>query len=145
MVKGVKEMKREKLNRVTKFIMIISTASLIVADLFFANVVNSHSSGLMSFGYTTNLMFLFMFTFPVVFFLLNTLSFIKECILYRAGECSKGKFNSISSSFVLMLLGIAFYIVGANMTSVVGIYLAMASIVFLLVSVILMFIYFNKR
>ena len=137
-------MKREKLNRITKYIMIISTASLIVADLFFANVLSHHSLGLMSFGYTTNLMFLFMFTFPVIFVLLDTVSFIKECILYRAGECSGGKYKCISLSFLFMLLGIACYVLGAMLTSVAGVYIGGASIVLLLVSVILLFSYFNR-
>lgn len=137
-------MKKEKVERISKFIIVVSIISVVIADFFFAYFLTHHSVGLMSFDYKTNLYFLLMFTFPIIFIIIDVVSFIKECVLYKNKETKKEKFKMISASFLTMLAGFSLYALSSFISHSYAIYLGGASVLLIVASVILMFIYFRK-
>ena len=85
-------MKKDKIERITRIVIALSIAGIVIADLFFAYYMERHNAaGLMTFGYTTNLVFLFMFSCPVVLALVSSVEFIKEMILLKNGEGERKK------------------------------------------------------
>ncbi len=138
-------MKREKIEKTIRGIIIISIVAVIIADLFFAYFIDIHNaSGLLNFGYTTNLMFLLMFSCPVIFVFINTATFVKEMILLKIKENTKLKTKLSSISFIFALIGFLLYFVASSITSTIAIALGGVSIILILISIIIFFVYIKK-
>ena len=139
-------MKKQRIEKVARNIMLISGISIIVADFFLAYLLNSHNEGsLLSYGYSTNLAFIMMFSCPVIFMVMNITSFIKEMLLVRIKENTKAKTNLSLYSFILGVLGFGLYFVCSTITSQIAITLGMVSMLLIFVSITLYFIYMVKR
>ena len=139
-------MKKEKIERIARIVIALSVVGIIIADLFFAYFMDKHNAaGLMSFGYSTNLTFLVMFSCPVVLALVSSVEFVKEMILLKSGEGDRKKRKLASVSFFSMLAGVALYISASTITSTIAITLGGISVVFLIVSITALFAYFIKR
>ena len=139
-------MKKEKIERITRIVIALSVVGIIIADLFFAYFMDKHNAaGLMSFGYSTNLTFLMMFSCPVVLALVSSVEFVKEMILLKSGEGERKKRKLATISFCTMTAGLALYICASSITSTIAISMGGISVVLLIVSITSLFVYFVKR
>lgn len=139
-------MKKERIEKIARNIMLISGISIIVADFFLAYFINNHNqAGLLSYGYTTNLAFIMMFSCPVIFMVMNITTFIKEMALVKIKENSKIKTKLSLWSFVLGIVGFGIYFICSTITSQVAITLGMVSIILIFLSITLYFVYMVKK
>lgn len=139
-------MKKERIERITRTVIALSIVGIFIVDLFFAYYMDRHNaSGLMNFGYTINLTFLFMFSCPVLLALVSSVEFVKEMILLKNGEGERKKRKLVTLSFATMIIGFALYFVASTITSTIAITLGGISVVFLIVSITSLFAYFVKR
>ena len=138
-------MKKEKIEKITRTIIIFSIVGVLIADLFLAYYIDTHNaSGLLNFGYGTNLSFLLMFSFPVIFILLNVFTFIKEMIFLKIKENNKAKTKLSTLSFLLALLGFSLYFCASSITSTIAIALGGVSVILILAAIIVFFVYIKK-
>lgn len=138
-------MKKEKIEKITRIIIIFSIVGVFIADFFLAYYIDIHNaSGLLNFGYGTNLTFLLMFSFPIIFILLNIFTFIKEMILLKIKENTKVKTKLSAISFLLALIGFLLYFVASSITSTIAIALGGVSVILILASIIVFFVYIKK-
>ena len=139
-------MKKERIERVTRTVIALSIVGIFIADLFLAYYMDRHNaSGLLTFGYTTNLMFLMMFSCPVVLALVSSVEFVKEMILLKNGEGERKKRRLATVSFSTMVLGFVLYFVASSITHTIAITMGGISVVFLIASITALFVYFVKR
>ena len=139
-------MKKERIEKIARNIMLISGISIIIADFFLAYYFNNHNQGgLLTFGYTTNLAFIMMFSCPVIFMVMNITSFIKEMILLKIKENKKSKTKLSTASFTLGIAGFGLYFLSSSITSQTAITLGFISILFIFISITLYFIYMVKK
>ena len=139
-------MKKERIEKITRIIIALSIVGIFIADLFFAYYMDRHNaSGLITFGYSTNLMLLFMFSCPVVLALVSSITFIKEMILKKIGEGERRKRKLACICFATMIAGFLLYYGASTITSTIAITMGGISVVSLIVSITALFVYFIKR
>lgn len=139
-------MKKERIEKIARNIMIISTVSIIIADFFLAYFIDNHNqAGLLTSSYTTNLAFIMMFSCPVIFIVMNVTSFIKEMILLKVKENTKVKTKLSIWSFILGALGFGVYLVTSTITSPIAITLGMISVLLIFLSITVYFVYMVKK
>lgn len=138
-------MKRDRIEKIARNIMIISAVAVIIADLFFAYFIDRHNaSGLLNFGYGVNLSFLLMFSCPIIFVLINSVTFIKEMLLMRAKLHTKAKTKLSVISFILAVVGFSLYFIASSITSQFAIVLGAISVILILLSIIVFFVYIKN-
>ena len=143
---GDEFMKKERIEKIARNIMIISTISIIVADFFLAYFINNHNqAGLLTSSYTSNLAFIMMFSCPVIFIVMNVTSFIKEMILLKVKENTKAKTKLSIWSFILGALGFGLYLVTSAITSPIAITLGLISVLLIFLSITVYFVYMVKK
>lgn len=139
-------MKKERIERITRIVIALSIVGVFMADLFLAYYMDKHNaSGLITFGYTTNLTFLLMLSCPIVLALVSSVLFVKEMILLRSGDGDRKKRKLATISFCTMIAGFALYFAASSITHTVAIALGGISVVFLIVSITALFVYFTRK
>jgi 4-amino-4-deoxy-L-arabinose transferase-like glycosyltransferase len=104
--------------------------------------MDSHNqSGLLNFGYTTNLTFLLTFSCPIFYIILVTTNFIKESVLLKKGLSDPKKQKKVFIAFVLMVVSFIIYTVAASLSAEIALTLLGITAVTLIISVTFFFAY----